>query len=237
MKSIRITQPVPNDNPETIVRWLFSQIGEMLQRTEWIAQLTEESAKLGVFEEPVWTRDQRRLAKKLRSFYAHDVQRIDRHGTVHFYNKGRKTGPKNTKKTLTHITDDWTKMYHLVHETLVCYMETTLECQTCGSISHGTDLPDCGHCVAPAHSNEKDPVIIKPQNGNLHIKVEYGRADTIDEFINERRKMTLADGAWQMMMETGQLPTNLDRVAIGDNIVPDEHKSRMLRESWPTQSE
>ena len=233
MKYLRITQPVPNDAPETVARWLFSQIGEMLQRTEWISQLTEEGAKLGAFDKPVWTRDQRRLAKKLRSFYAHDVQRIDHHGAVHFYNKGRKKGPKNTKKTLHQITEDWATIYHLVHETLVCYSETTLECKTCGNTSNGTNLPDCGHCIAPPRSNSREPVVIKPEGANLQINVEFGRADTIDEFINERRKMTLADGAWQVMMETGQLPTEFDRIKIGDNVIPEEQKPRTLRESWP----
>ena len=173
------------------------------------------------------------MAKKLRSFYAHDVQRIDHKGTVHFYNNGRKKGPKKTKKTLAQIVEDWGQMYHLVHETLVCYMEITLECQTCGSTSQGTNLPDCGHCVAPPGSNEREPFVIKPKGANLRISTILGRTDTLNEFSNERRKMTLTDDAWQIMVETGQFPTNMDRIELGDNVIPEDQKPRTLRESWP----
>ena len=234
MKAIRLTRPGPNtENPEIIARWIYSQIGEMLQRTEWIGQLTEESAKLGVFEEPIWTRDQRRLAKKLRSFYAHDVQRIDHKGTVHFYNIGRKKGPKETKKELPQLLEDFANMHNLVHETLVCYSETTIECQTCGLTSHGKNLPDCGHCVAPLRSSEREPVVMKPQGATLSIGIIAGRSDTIDEFTNERRKMTIADGGWQTMMETGKFPHEISTLKMGDNVIPEDQKPQVLRESWP----
>ena len=75
MKEVSINYSAPNtDDPETIARWVFSQIGEMLQRVEWIGQLKRGRAKLGIFDEPIWTPDQCRLARKLRSMYAHDVQ-------------------------------------------------------------------------------------------------------------------------------------------------------------------
>ena len=232
MKKVHISLPMPNDDPETVARWLHSQIGEMLQRIEWIGQLTEESAKLGVFDKPVWTRDQRRLAKKLRSFYAHDLQRIDRNGTAHFFNKGKKKGAKKSRGTLHQISEDWGNMYALIHETLVTYFDVTLICQTCGIISYGTNLPDCGHCTAPPKT-DKVPLMIEPKGATLDIKNISGRADTIDEFAKGRMKGILADGAWEIMMETGLLPTDITHAVMGDDVIPEEQKPRILREAWP----
>ena len=131
MKEVSINYSAPNtDDPETIARWVFSQIGEMLQRVEWIGQLKRERAKLGIFDEPIWTPDQCRLARKLRSMYAHDVQRIGRNGEVYLYNKNRKHGPKEARRTLSQLAEDWANMHVLVHETLVGYLETRLECKT-----------------------------------------------------------------------------------------------------------
>ena len=236
MKEVSINYSAPNTgDPETIARWVFSQIGEMLQRVEWIGQLKRECAKLGIFDEPIWTPDQCRLARKLRSMYAHDVQRIGRNGEVYLYNKNRKHGPKEARRTLSQLAEDWANMHVLVHETLVGYLETRLECKTCGIVTYGTNIPDCGHCVAPTDRNGDTSLITKPEGANLQITVGWGRADGIDEFVNNRHKMTLADGAWQIMMETGEFP-KADTATIGDGFIPEDQKPNFLRVARPIDS-
>ena len=235
MKELKISYPGPNPNdPEMSARWVYSQIGEMLQRIEWIGKLNNERAKLGVFDEPMWAPDERRRAKRLRNIYAHDFQRIDRNGVAHFYNKDRKKGPKGTKRTLPQMVDDWMNMHVLVHEILVGYIEATLECQTCGTISRGKEMPHCGHCVPLPKRDEGEPVLIKPAGASLSVSMFWGRADQIDEFINDRTKSTMTDAGWQTMMETGELPAvKATSVAMGDGIISDEQKANFLREARP----
>ena len=60
-----------------------------------------------------------------------------------------------------------------------------------------------------------------------------GRADKIDEFTNERRKMTITDAGWQTMMETGKFLHEISSVKMGDNVIPEDQKPQVLRESWP----
>ncbi len=233
MKELKISYPGPNtDDPEMSARWVYSQIGEMLQRIEWIGKLNNERAKLSVFDEPIWTPDERRRAKRLRNIYAHDFQRIDRNGVAHFYNKDRKRGPKETKRTLPQMVDDWMNMHVLVHEILVGYMEATLECQTCGTTSRGKEMPHCGHCVPPPKRSGKESVVIKPAGASLSINLLWGRADKIDEFVNDRKMLMTTDGAWQIMMETGELP-KIDNIKMGDDVIPDDQKLNFLREARP----
>ena len=174
----------------------------------------------------------------MRTMYAHDLKRIDRNGTAHFYNKNRKDGPKETLRTLSQISEDWIAMHTLVHETLVGYMETTLECQTCGATTHGNQIPDCGHCDPPPNYNPEHSVVAKPAGATLRLHTTFGKSDDIDEFVNNRRKLTMTDEAWKTMLETNRASfINTTHIEIGDNIIPDDVKVDFLRTASPTEPE
>ena len=233
-KNVSLAFPVPDtDNPEFISRHFLSRIHELLQRVEWIGGLNNTTAKLQYFDQPIWDSVQRKQAKKLRSIYAHDFERIDRHGAAHFYNKGRKKGPKKTVRMQSQIREDWMAMHLLVYETLVAYVEFTVECQTCGATAHGNHIPDCRHCAPPPNYNPEHSIAVKPAGATLRKRTIFGRSDDIDEFVNDRRKLTITYAGWQAMMETNKFP-DITRLELGDNIIPDDEKVDFLRTASPT---
>ena len=238
-KTINITFPAPDtDNPEFIARHILSRIQELLQRVEWIGKLNGTTAKLQYSDQPIWSSVQRKQARRLRTMYAHDLKRIDRNGAAHFYNKNRKKGPKETIRTLSQITEDWMAMHVLVHETLVGYIENTVECQTCGTTAQGNQIPDCGHCAPPPNYNPEHSIAVKPAGATLTTRTTFGRSDDIDEFVNGRRKLTMTDEAWQTMLETGRAPfLDASRIEMGDNFIPDDVKVDFLRTAIPVEPE
>ena len=238
-KTINITFPAPDTvNPEFIARHILSRIQELLQRVEWIGGLNNTTAKLQYFDQPIWSSVQRKQARRLRTMYAHDLVRIDRNGAAHFYNRNRREGPKETLRTLSQIREDWMAMHMLVHETLVAYIENTVECQTCGTTTYGNQIPECGHCAPPPDYNPEHSIAVKPVGAILRLRTTFGRSDDIDEFVNDRRKLMMTDAAWQAMLETNRAPfLDTTHIEMGDNIIPDDVKVDFLRTASPTEPE
>ena len=172
---------------------------------ERIGKFDDEDAKMGVFATPVWDKEDRRLARKIRNIYAHEFRSIDEDGSVRF------TDSKGSRRThhLPSVEQDLETVLSLLHRVRMNFA-TAWQCPACGELTRRDNDP-CLQCADPW----KPPPSVIPLH---HAFCSIGEVP-LPRGFRDIHRWTLTPEGWDLVLTED---FDLARVNIGPFISPKE---------------
>ena len=207
----------------SLIRQHLAWVLENLRYMEVIGDLTDEQAHISavygaleigevtavgaIFDEPIWTKKERRYLQRMRNRFGHGHNVVNENEGVLIV----ATRQRRYRYTLTQLANECSKIKSLVEDRFGAVIETCTECPVCGDRAYRSDVLKCGHVDYSGLDLSQPALARKPSNGILKINTIVGRLDKIDMSINRRSRAVITIDGFEKIFGSGKNRGKTDR--------------------------